>query len=318
METRRFGAIPFCQAELRNYNAIIWESIDMQKVGLIKGDNRRANIRKSLELLSDEIKNDLKTRRVIIKPNFVSTSRHLAASHVDQIRGILDFLKGFYQDKVIIAEAASGDTMEGYKNFGYLSLQKEYNVDLIDLNKGPFEQLPILDKKNRTVHIRVSSLLCDRSNFVISAAKLKTHDTVVVTLSVKNMAMGCILCEDKVLVHQGMKHTNINIAELAGSVWPDLAVIDGFTGMEGQGPIFGRPVDVGVAVSSTDPLAADRVACEIMGIDFAAVGYLSYCSEMGLGVADLNRIEIIGHPLRECLRPFTLHSTVQEQYKWKE
>ncbi|MCK5195261.1 MAG: DUF362 domain-containing protein, partial [Desulfobulbaceae bacterium] len=124
--------------------------------------------------------------------------------------------------------------------------------------------------------------------------------------------------EDKVLVHQGMKHTNINIAELAGSVWPDLAVIDGFTGMEGQGPIFGRPVDVGVAVSSTDPLAADRVACEIMGIDFAAVGYLSYCSEMGLGVADLNRIEIIGHPLRECIKPFTLHSTVQEQYKWKE
>jgi uncharacterized protein (DUF362 family) len=290
----------------------------MQKVSLIKGKNRRANIRKSLELLSDEIKNVVKTRQLIIKPNFVSTSKHLAASHVDQIRGILDFLQGFYQNKVIIAEAAAGDTMEGYKNFGYLRLQKEYDVNLIDLNKGPFEQHAILDKKNRTIPIRVASLLCDRSNYVISAAKLKTHDTVVVTLSIKNMAMGCSKREDKPLVHQGIKQTNLNIAKLAKSVWPDLAVIDGFIGMGGQGPIFGKPIDVGVALSSTDSLAADKVACKIMGIDFAKVGYLSYCSEMELGVADLNRIEIIGHPLEECIKPFTLHSTVKEQYKWKE
>jgi uncharacterized protein (DUF362 family) len=38
--------------------------------------------------------------------------------------------------------------------------------------------------------------------------------------------------------------------------------------MEGNEPIHGNSVYVGVAISSADPLAADRVACQVMGLDF--------------------------------------------------
>lgn len=290
----------------------------MNKVSLIKGKDRRRNIRKSLEQISDDIRKNLKPGRIIIKPNFVSSSIQLAASHVDQIRGILDYLREFYKEKIIIAEAACDDTTEAYKDFGYHNLLKEYNVELIDLNKGPFEKVHILDEKNRTIHVMVSSLLLDRNNYLISAAKLKTHDSVVVTLSIKNTAMGCIFTKDKIRVHQGVKHLNLNIAELSKSVWPDLAIIDGFVGMEGNGPVDGSPIHAGVAVSGADPLAADRVACELMGIDFNKVGYLRYCSEKGLGEADLQQIEIVGHAFRECVMPFRLHSSVKEQYKWKD
>ena len=82
----------------------------------------------------------------------------------------------------------------------------------------------------------MSSPLLDRNNYLISAAKLKTQDTVVVTLSIKNMVMGSIYARDKIMVHQGYKYTNRNLAEMAGLVWPDLAVVDGLTGMEGNGP----------------------------------------------------------------------------------
>jgi uncharacterized protein (DUF362 family) len=290
----------------------------MLRVSLIRGKDRKENIRRSLEMISDDIRERLKSKTVIIKPNFVSTSIHLATSHVDQIRGILDYLKEVYTGRVIIAEAACGDTMEGYKNFNYTSLPKEYNVELVDLNKGQFEEVPILDRQGRTIHVRVSNLLLDKDNYLISAAKLKTHDTVVVTLSIKNIAMGGILAKDKMLVHQGIKYTNLNIAELADHMWPDLAVIDGLTGMEGDGPTLGSPIDVGVAISSIDPLAADRVACEVMGVDFSKVGYLCHCSEKGLGVADMEQIEISGYPLEECIVPFKLHSTVEQQYKWRD
>lgn len=140
---------------------------------------------------------------------------------------------------------------------------------------------------------------------------------MVVTLSIKNMVMGSILEKDKIKMHQGIKQININIAGLARHVLPDLAVIDGFIGMQGDGPISGKPIHAGVAISSTDSLAADRVACEVMGVDFNKVGYLCFCSQTGLGEADLKRIEIIGHSLSECISPFRLHSTVNEQYKWR-
>ncbi len=288
----------------------------MSTVSLIQGDIRRENVRKSLELIAHNIKKSIGTRQVIIKPNFVSTSIQLASTHIDHIRGILDFLGDFYKEKVIIGEAAAGNTMEGYKRFGYNNLLKEYNIELIDLNRGAFEKIPILDMSNRTIYVSVSSLLLDRDNYLISATRLKTHDTVVVTLSVKNTAMGCVLYPDKENVHQGVIQINKNIAQLAGLVWPDLASIDGFEGMEGNGPIFGDPIYVGVALASNDPLAADRVSCEIMGVEASRVGYLSHCAADGLGEFDLERIEILGAPLNNCRKHFRLHSTVEMQYSW--
>lgn len=292
----------------------------MVAVSLVKGEKRRDTVKSSLDLISQDIKNGLKPGKLIIKPNFVSTSLQLAASHVDQIRGILDYFREFYEKKIIVAEAAApftGGTGEGYEKFGYHQLAEEYNVELLDLNKGPFQKVPILDKRGKTIHVRVSSLLLDRNNYLVSAAKLKTHDTVIVTLSIKNMLMGSIYGDDKPLVHQGYKYTNLNLAGLAERVWPDLAVIDGLTGMEGNGPEHGTPIDVGVAVSGVDPLAADRVACKVMGEDFNNVGYLYYCAEKGLGEPDPEKIDIRGRGLNECIRPFRLHRTVHEQYKWK-
>jgi uncharacterized protein (DUF362 family) len=146
---------------------------------------------------------------------------------------------------------------------------------------------------------------------------MKTHDTVIVSLSIKNLAMGSIFSGDKKSVHQGIRATNRYIAAIAEQIWPDLSVIDGFEGMEGDGPTRGDPVSLGVAIASADALAADRVACEIMGVDFHSVGYLHYCEEKGLGEADLKKIEVLGERVSDCVRPFRLHHRVNEQYAWK-
>lgn len=290
----------------------------MPVVSIIKGESRRDNIRRSLELIADDVKKGIGERQIVIKPNFVSTSIQLATSHVDQIRGILDFFRDLYKGKVVIAEAACGDTLNAFKNFGYYSLLNEYDVELMDLNRGAYKLIPIRDSRGRTINVRVSGLLLDEDNYLISAAKLKTHDTVVVTLSIKNMAMGSVLLFDKGKVHQGVRQTNLNIVELTQHIWPDLSVIDGFVGMEGNGPIFGDPVHVGIAIASGDPLAADRVACEVMGINFLKVGYLYYCTERRLSETDINKINVIGASIKECITPFRLHSHVEEQYRWKD
>ena len=48
---------------------------------------------------------------------------------------------------------------------------------------------------------------------------------------------------------------------------PDLAVIDGFVGIEGNGPAWGSPIASHVALASLDAVAADITATRVMGFD---------------------------------------------------
>lgn len=86
--------------------------------------------------------------------------------------------------------------------------------------------------------------------------------------------------------------------------------------MEGNGPTSGSPVEQRVCVVAPDWLAADRVAVELMGIDFDKIGYLNYCMRANMGQADLNRIEILGEPIARHVRPYRLHDNVQRQLTW--
>ena len=61
-------------------------------------------------------------------------------------------------------------------------------------------------------------------------------------------------------------------------------VIDGYEGMEGEGPLKGTPVASHIAIASTDFVAADRIGVEAMGVNPNWVGYLGYCCDAGLGM----------------------------------
>ena len=79
---------------------------------------------------------------------------------------------------------------------------------------------------------------------------------------------------DKPIVHgNSTRAINYKLFDLSRRLHPHLAVIDGYDGMEGNGPVGGTLVEHRVCVVSPDWLAADRVAVELMGIDYAKVGY---------------------------------------------
>jgi uncharacterized protein (DUF362 family) len=93
-------------------------------------------------------------------------------------------------------------------------------------------------------------------------------------------------------------------------------VIDGYDGMEGNGPVGGTLVEHRVCIASTDWLAADRLGVELMGIDFAKVGYLNYCWKGGLGEADLGKIEVLGARVADHIRPYRLSTNIEKQLVW--
>jgi uncharacterized protein (DUF362 family) len=304
-------------------------------VSLTTGDSRADMVFRALKPFSDQIATAIGSRRVVLKPNNVSIKDQLASTHAETLEAILEFLKSIRKDtNVTIAEsAAGGPTFDGYSNFGYYGLAKKYGVKMVDLDLEPFKILYVFDEKDFRPHpVRMASLLLDPGSFVISATPMKTHDRIVATLSLKNVVVGAPIKDkgftwshsndpkivnDKPVVHGGgIRGINYNLFALSDHLHPHLSVIDGFKGMQGNGPVGGYPVDHRVCVASTDWLAADRVAVELMGIDFAKVGYLNYCANAGKGVADLNKIEIIGESISRHIKPYKLSDNISEQLVW--
>ncbi|HUX58613.1 MAG TPA: DUF362 domain-containing protein [Bacteroidales bacterium] len=305
------------------------------RVALTTGDNRADLAFRALQPFSKEVASAIGNKRVVLKPNNVSIDLPLCATHVDTLEGILEFLKSIEKlDNVIIAEsAANGPTFDGFSNYGYYNLIKKYPVKLVDLDQEPIDLLYVFDEEDFRPHaLRTSNILLDSNSYIVSVARMKTHDRVLATLSLKNIVVGAPIKDkgftwsrsskpgavnDKPIIHgSGFRGINYNLYALSRKLHPHLAVIDGFEGMEGNGPNSGTPVDHRVCVASTDWLAADRVAIELMGIDFAKVGYLNFCAQTGAGVADLNKIEVIGERLNDHIKSYKLSDNINSQLIW--
>lgn len=107
-----------------------------------------------------------------------------------------------------------------------------------------------------------------RADFIISAAKMKTHGLTYYTGAAKNM-FGVIPGLQKAAMHSRFpeKHAFCEmLVDLCEAVSPDFSIIDGVVGMEGAGPSGGNPKSVGVLVASRNPYAADLAAIDIMGL----------------------------------------------------
>lgn len=306
-------------------------------VALTSGEHRADLAFRALQPFAKQIKQAIGNRRVVLKPNNVLIDHPLCATHVDTLEGILEFLKSISKlGNVVIAEsAANGSTLEGFDNYGYYRLVSRYPVKLVDLDQEPYEILYVFDEKDFRPHpVRMSSILLNSDSYIVSVARMKTHDRVVATLSLKNIVFGAPVKDrgftwgpkrvpgsrsDKGIAHgSGFRAINYNICTLARQLHPHLAVIDGFEGMEGDGPNYGTPVAHRVCVASSDWFSADRVAVELMGIDFEKIGYLNFCAQTGMGNPDLKSIEIVGEQIADHVRQYRLNKNIEAQLVWRQ
>jgi len=331
LRTSLFGSAVVTVAAPRFLSRAIAPAAITSQVAVTAGEDRADLAFSGLKLFADRIARSIGNKRVIIKPNNVSIDNQLSASHAQNIEGILEFLKSICKTDIVIAEsAANGPTLEGFANYKYNEIAAKYGAKLMDLDQEGFDVLHCFDETDFRPHAcRMSKLLLDSNNFIISAAKFKTHDRVVATLSLKNIVVGAPIKDpgfrwgpgakpgaknDKPLTHgSGFRGINYNLFALAPRLHPHLSVIDGY-----EGPVGGTPVNHRVCVVSPDWLAADRVAIELMGIDFAQVGYLNYCGQANMGESHLAKIQVLGPALKEHVRPYKLAKNLDQQLVWKQ
>jgi uncharacterized protein (DUF362 family) len=300
------------------------------RVALMHGESRRKNACDALTAIDAQIRPRLQQKKyAVIKPNIVNTENQLASTHADALRGIMDYLAPRFRGPVYIAESSAGDTLTGYENFHYADVAKEFGsqVKLVDLNReAKYETIPLIDFDLHLEPVRLAARLLDPDAFVICSGIMKTHNAVVVTLSVKNMVLGAPLhsvpgekpWNDKRKYHVGVRQNHYNMLLTAQKLQPNWGVtmIDGHEGMEGNGPNSGTPVPSRIAIASTDYIAADRVAVEAMGVNPGWVGYLEYCGQVGLGNYSLNKIDLEGASLASVKRKYRLHADIDRELQW--
>lgn len=159
------------------------------RVALARGDDRAGNVLRALDLLGP-LPSVAERRSIVVKPNFVSVRNQLAATHVDAVRATLTWLRQQGAGHVIVAEGpAMTNAASGFRRYGYEALAREFDVEFRDLNQDQGVPVEIYDRHLRPFIIHLARTIVE-SDLRVSVTPLKTHDSVIVTASLKNVLMG--------------------------------------------------------------------------------------------------------------------------------
>lgn len=253
---------------------------------------------------------------VIIKVNFVSAYEPLCATPVEAVEELVKLLSS--RCKVVVTEAPTiGGFKDAVRRYGYEKLS-EYCVELFDLSEDDYEDFYVWGRNlKRDIRVKVSRtiLQCD---WLVSLVRPKTHDAVIVTLTVKNVAVGALEPGSRHKIHQGYKAMNVNLAYLATRLMPKLSLVDGYVGMQGAGPTYGDPIVLGFSLGGRNAVSVDAIAAAMMGFNPLDIGYLYYLSKWGYGSIDPNCIEVIGlRDWRLYAKNFQPHPSFHRQLEWR-
>lgn len=221
---------------------------------------------------------DDKAARIVIKPNLNNDLVALTGNCVD-LRVLGALIRGLqarrYTDITVADGSNVGIDRRGIDSFARLrvdSFCELLGVRLVNLN---------LDGGQRLVlHAGGRPLVADtilNKDFLISVPKIKTHAEMQLTCAMKNW-VGIVVGQDKRQVHYDLGR---NIYALNELVRPDLIIVDGLIGMEGNGPGDGDPFRLGVLLVSDDALINDLAVCQLVDMPWEKVPYLAEAGRAG-------------------------------------
>jgi uncharacterized protein (DUF362 family) len=219
--------------------------------------------------------------RVLLKPNLLTGARptkecvtrpeilYCVAKLVQQAGG-----KPFLGDG-----PAFGSAHGVAKANGYLPLCQELNLPIIEF-KG---------KRYATAGEEFNHLLLSKevmeADVVINLPKVKSHVQLTMTLGVKNL-FGCVPGKMKAWWHmeagKDADRFGMMLVETARTINPNLTILDGILGHEGNGPSNGEPKALGILAASSNVFALDRALLAILNIDPHLVPTQRAATQLGI------------------------------------
>lgn len=229
------------------------------------------------------------SRQVIIKPNLVSVYHKSGMIQEDYpestdprvLDAVIEWVQQ-YHSRIVIAES-SGKPMPTANSFhisGIDRIARYRKTGLTALELCPVRRY-LLPKARVMKEILIPEPfvgVVEGKDFYISVPKLKTNLYTQVTLGFKN-AMGVIPYSLRERNHNFL--IDEKLADMLYILKPDLTLIDGLIGGEGNTPAPVDPVDTRLLAAGTDPVAVDRVGARIMGFDPDAIPLFQEAARRG-------------------------------------
>ena len=251
-----------------------------------------------------------KDKHVILKPNVYCPSPAPTTTDPRVIASLIRAAKDAGARRVTVAEGRSISTALFRKNtstteacfeaIGMKQAALENGADIVYLENDEF-----LNPSNPDAlvlkHPSIPRTILE-AEVLINVPVLKNHSLTLTTLGIKNLH-GTISDADKLFGHD---YTRIpqKLVDILHYNKPDLTVIDGVRGQEGDHADMGKVVDMGIIISGADIVAVDAVAESAIGFDNLQIDTTRLAHEQGFGVGDINEIEVVGTPVADIRRVF--------------
>ena len=257
---------------------------------------------------------DVRGRRVFLKPNLVEYDAG-APINTDPrvVAGAIVAFRRAGAAQVVVGEGPGHrrDTEYLLTATGLIDYLRDERVRFVDLNHDDVREVPLRSRFTGLDRLALPATLL-ASDFIVSMPKLKTHHWAGITASMKNFfgaVPGAVYGWPKNVLH--LRGIDYSILDLNATIAPHLGILDGITGMEGDGPIMGRARQVGFVGMSRDLVALDATAARVIGLE---PGRLRYLREAGrfLGNLDERRIEQIGESTRRYATTFDVVDRFKE------
>lgn len=280
------------------------------KVSIIKCDNYERPkaedaVKKAVDLIGGVTAFIKPASRVLVKPNILMAKEPESGvdTHPEVLRGVIKLLKSI-NCKVLVGDSPSSwarqieNVDQVYEISGIKKVCLEEGVELVRF-----------DKRRMRRKFPLTTWL-DDCEFLVNVPKFKTHELTILTGAIKNL-YGLIPGTFKAELHKnnfdinGFSKILVDILEEAK---PALTVVDGIVAMEGDGPgTSGKLRNLGLLLAGSDCVALDVILAAIMGINPLSVSTTREARCRGLGIADIDSIEVLGVKLKDAAeKPFLL------------
>ncbi len=256
-------------------------------------------------------------KRVVLKPNLVEYHRDKVINTNPRVIGaVIALCRQEGAAEVIVAEGPGHCRNVEYlvSASGLGDVLKEHRVPFVDLNHDEPARRLNLGRLTGLDYLYLARTIAD-AEVVISLPKLKTHHWAGATLSLKNL-FGTLpgICYGWPKNELHWRGIDNSIVDIALTRTPDLAIVDGIVGMEGDGPLNGTPKPLGALVMGADLVAVDATCCRLMMLDPERIGYLVLAARKKLGRLHEADIRQIGAPITALAQPFETVPRLQSLY----
>ena len=203
----------------------------------------------------------------ILKPNFVAgrSAETGSTTNFALLKAVAEEVRTCGATPVLCETPGTEFDREAtYTILGVEKFCEENGIDIlrVDPEGGGADWMEIRPTgAKRLRRYRVPHLLQEAR--LINLPVLKTHVVSIMTLSMKNI-MGLLPRPDRRNMHTlGIDQS---IVDMNLGIKPDLNIVDGSMGQDGDGPLYGDQADLQVLVAGRDSLAADLACCQIVGV----------------------------------------------------